>query len=153
MKIKDRHYMKDLMGLILIFAAILIFLSLVSYDPNDLSFNAYPANNPVQNKAGFIGALAAFGLLFTFGFSAYIVPIIIVVFSYYFFKNITYKKMAVKFLIPPARGATDNRAADGQDNSQTHGRVPCLNARQIALLHASCKRARARHDRPCHCLC
>jgi S-DNA-T family DNA segregation ATPase FtsK/SpoIIIE len=52
--------------------AFLLFLSLITYDPMDVSYNTTRPNYPTSNSVGIIGALTAFGCFFAFGFSAYL---------------------------------------------------------------------------------
>ncbi len=51
--------------------ALMLALSLYSYDPMDVAFNTTHPNYPQNNSVGIIGARAAFGCLFALGFSSY----------------------------------------------------------------------------------
>jgi S-DNA-T family DNA segregation ATPase FtsK/SpoIIIE len=52
--------------------AVFIFLSLISYNPNDTSFRYWPANIPVRNLTGIFGAYISEGLFVSLGWSAYL---------------------------------------------------------------------------------
>ena len=51
--------------------ALLLALSLYSYDPMDVAYTTTHPNYPQNNSVGVIGAWAAFGCLFALGFSSY----------------------------------------------------------------------------------
>ena len=57
--------------------AILLFLSLTSYDPMDVTYTTTHPNDPPNNSVGIIGAWCAFGFLFLLGFSSYLIAIIV----------------------------------------------------------------------------
>ncbi len=51
---------------------VLMFLSLISFSPADLSILKSPPNRPTQNMIGIVGAWVAFGLYSLFGISSYL---------------------------------------------------------------------------------
>lgn len=57
--------------------AVLLFLSLWSYDPMDVTYTTTHPNYPPGNSVGIIGAWAAFGCLFLVGFSSYLVVLLL----------------------------------------------------------------------------
>jgi DNA segregation ATPase FtsK/SpoIIIE, S-DNA-T family len=59
---------------IFFFIFLLIFLSLISYSPQDISSISAPRAAKVSNFIGMIGAYIAFGLFFLFGYAAYFIP-------------------------------------------------------------------------------
>lgn len=66
-------------GVVLLVISILIAISLISYDPNDLSrpaalCNTSSPNLRIANWAGIIGAYLSGSLIFIIGLSAYIIP-------------------------------------------------------------------------------
>ena len=66
----------EIWGVLLFALSILIFVSLVSYDPNDLQiFTSHP-NVYTHNYAGIIGAYVAAALFSLIGLSAYIIPVL-----------------------------------------------------------------------------
>lgn len=66
---------RELGGIILLSASILLACSLISYDPRDLAFNQSPPNSPPHNYIGIFGAYAAFGLYWLIGWSANLLPL------------------------------------------------------------------------------
>jgi len=62
-----------LIGISFILLSLLLFLSLVSFDPHDLSFFTSSVNNPTKNYIGLVGAYAAGISLFLFGKGAFII--------------------------------------------------------------------------------
>jgi len=58
-------------ALCLVAFAIFLFLSLVSYHPDDTSFRAWPHNIPVKNLTGIVGAYIAEGLFMSLGWASY----------------------------------------------------------------------------------
>ncbi len=59
---------------IFFFSFLLIFLSLISYTPQDISVIFAPTPVNVSNFIGIAGAYVAFGLFFLFGYAAYFIP-------------------------------------------------------------------------------
>ncbi|MGV3757646.1 MAG: DNA translocase FtsK 4TM domain-containing protein [Verrucomicrobiota bacterium] len=66
------HGLHDVIGIVLIGVAALLFLSLFSHDPADL--NKEPAPTVINNWIGTIGAHLANAVFFTFGAAGYLVP-------------------------------------------------------------------------------
>jgi DNA segregation ATPase FtsK/SpoIIIE, S-DNA-T family len=62
-------------GIVLIALAVLLLLSIFSYDPNDVAFNQSPPNSPPANFIGPVGAYAVFALYMSIGIAAYPVPL------------------------------------------------------------------------------
>lgn len=72
-----RKFIRELFGLFLLFWAVLLLLSLLSFDANDPSFNLVKsAASPVHNKAGLFGAYASGFLNDIFGIGALLWPLI-----------------------------------------------------------------------------
>ena len=59
--------------------AVLVFLSLVSFRPDDISVNKIPPNSPAMNFIGPVGAWAAYLLLMGFGVGAYVFAVALLV--------------------------------------------------------------------------
>jgi S-DNA-T family DNA segregation ATPase FtsK/SpoIIIE len=59
---------------IFFFSFLLIFLSLISYVPQDISTISAPQPDKISNFIGIAGAYIAFGLFFLFGKAAYFIP-------------------------------------------------------------------------------
>ena len=61
----------EFIGILLIIIAVLLLLCLISYNPQDSSFNALSVKLPVDNQIGKIGAHVSDILFQVFGYSAY----------------------------------------------------------------------------------
>ncbi|MEJ2744387.1 MAG: DNA translocase FtsK 4TM domain-containing protein [bacterium] len=57
--------------------ALLLALSLYSYDPMDVAYNTTHPNYPQNNNVGIVGSWVAFGSLFAFGFASYAIVFIL----------------------------------------------------------------------------
>ncbi|WP_241159843.1 DNA translocase FtsK [Desulfovibrio sp. ZJ746] len=72
-----RKFLRELFGLFLLFWALLLLLSLLSFDAGDPSFNhVVSSQGPVHNKAGLFGAYAAGFLNDIFGVAAFLWPLV-----------------------------------------------------------------------------
>ena len=71
----------ELLGILMVAGAVLLFLALVSYDRHDLDFNRVPANSNIHNLLGRVGARVAWSLFFTFGAAAYLPPVLLLAFG------------------------------------------------------------------------
>ncbi len=67
----------DIIGIVLMGAATLLLISLLSFDPNDISRIKNPPNHPMHNAIGPIGAWVAYGWFFWVGLSAYVLPVML----------------------------------------------------------------------------
>ena len=61
--------------------AIFLFLSLISYNPDDTPFRAYPSNSPVKNLTGIAGAYISEGLFISLGWASYILCLLALVWA------------------------------------------------------------------------
>src|SRR3954468_6312731 len=87
----DTRGFNDILGIIFLALAFLMLVALFSYDRNDLAINSIPPNHQVHNWIGIIGARSAYGLFFTFGAAAYLLPVILLFFSLgYLFQFLSY---------------------------------------------------------------
>src|SRR5258708_5371780 len=73
------HGFNDILGVVLPFAALLLLVAQLSFDRGDLAFNQVPPNHPAHNWIGPAGAQLARATFFVFGFSAYMLPLILVI--------------------------------------------------------------------------
>jgi S-DNA-T family DNA segregation ATPase FtsK/SpoIIIE len=69
---------KQVVGFVWLSLYIVTLLALISYDPNDVSFNVFPANPVPTNFIGYFGAGLAAMLYIGFGFGAYVFPFVFV---------------------------------------------------------------------------
>ena len=67
---------KQVVGFIWLALYLVTLLALISYDPNDVSFNVFPANPSPNNFIGYFGAGLACMLYYCFGFGAYLFPLL-----------------------------------------------------------------------------
>ncbi len=72
----NKQRVNELLGLIFLAIAVLVLISLISYDPEDLKFFTSSPAKRVSNFAGVSGAYIAAALFFVLGQSAYIIPIL-----------------------------------------------------------------------------
>jgi DNA segregation ATPase FtsK/SpoIIIE-like protein len=73
---KQRHPWGDLLGWILMFAALILLVALATYDRRDLASNTVPANAVAHNFMGIFGARLASSLFFLVGAAAYTLPVL-----------------------------------------------------------------------------
>ena len=71
----------DIIGLVLLGAATLLFFAQLSYDGRDLACNYTPPNHPAHNWIGLLGAWVADKSFFLFGAAAYLLPPLLLAFS------------------------------------------------------------------------
>lgn len=74
-KVKSETGWMEAGGIVLIALFVLLLLSTLSYDPNDIRFVQAPPNSPPSNFIGPIGAYTVFVLFMGFGVAAYLLPI------------------------------------------------------------------------------
>ncbi len=85
----------EIMGFLLLSVGAVIFLSLASYNPLDMSTNTSIPNVPVQNLIGKVGAHVAESLLFLVGISAYLLPLVLLIWAW----NIFWGKLGKDFYL------------------------------------------------------
>jgi len=66
----------EFLGIFFIVAAIIVFLSLASFDPADVSFFVSTPNSPLSNIIGIIGAYLAGALFFIMGRASFALPLL-----------------------------------------------------------------------------
>jgi DNA segregation ATPase FtsK/SpoIIIE-like protein len=73
---RKRHPWGDLLGWLLMFAAIILLVALATYDRRDLLSNSVPANPTPRNFMGAFGAHLASSLFFLVGAASYTLPVL-----------------------------------------------------------------------------
>ena len=73
----DEAKKNEIWAILFLVIATLVFISLISFDINDIAFHTSSPNSRIHNFAGIIGAYLAWGLLFLVGFSSYFIPVVI----------------------------------------------------------------------------
>ncbi len=71
----------DIIGLVLLGAAALLFVAQLSFDGRDLAVLHNPPNHPAHNWIGLLGAWLAYAAFFLFGAAAYALPPLLLAFS------------------------------------------------------------------------
>ncbi|HIG27872.1 MAG TPA: DNA translocase FtsK [Verrucomicrobiales bacterium] len=75
---ESRHNgLNDTIGLVLVVVSFLLGTAMLSFDPGDVDFNKYPANETIHNRIGPVGAWAANACFFLFGIVSYVFPLLI----------------------------------------------------------------------------
>jgi DNA segregation ATPase FtsK/SpoIIIE, S-DNA-T family len=72
--------LNEILGLVVIVAAALLLLSLVSYTPSDPSFNtvgSYPTGRPAHNWTGIVGAWLSDAALQVIGIAVFLLPLVL----------------------------------------------------------------------------
>jgi DNA segregation ATPase FtsK/SpoIIIE-like protein len=85
---------REIWGVIIGLAALLIGISLISFNVNDRSFNTPSGAISTQNWGGFVGAILADLLLQGLGLSSYLLPVFLCLAAAQMFRT-TYKGMAL----------------------------------------------------------
>lgn len=78
-----KQFPSKIVGIVLIFLGILLFLGLISYTPRDLKWLSAPYNISCRNLVGVLGSYLGCVFFFTFGKAAYFFPF------YSFFKGLS----------------------------------------------------------------
>ncbi len=85
-KRKKRIRTTEIIAVLLVFLALFIFISLISYDSKDPSWaNATPSNQKIHNYAGRAGASLSEALLQFLGFGALLIPVALIYLGYTMF--------------------------------------------------------------------
>jgi len=97
-KVPVREKLKELGGLFFFLCAMFVFISLVTYEAGDIREVRYPANSPLHNKGGLIGARVAYSLLSGFGIASYLLVFFIGFWSFVVFFRRKLDGLYVKLL-------------------------------------------------------
>jgi S-DNA-T family DNA segregation ATPase FtsK/SpoIIIE len=85
-KKKKKIRASEIVAVLLVFLALFIFISLISYDSRDPSWaNATPSHQKTHNYAGRVGASFSEALLQFLGFSAFLIPLALIYLGYAMF--------------------------------------------------------------------
>src|SRR5271170_5190323 len=77
----SRNGMHDVIGFILLVAALMLFVAQLSFDRHDISSLQFPPNKEAQNWIGAIGAHLAWYFFVVFGLAAYVLPFLFALFG------------------------------------------------------------------------
>lgn len=87
------HGFNDIIGIVLMVAAVLLLVSVLSFDRYDLAINRNPPNRPAHNWIGPLGAQMAHGSFFLFGIAGYMLPLLVAFIGLgCFFESLSYLK-------------------------------------------------------------
>ncbi|MFH1622120.1 MAG: DNA translocase FtsK [Candidatus Omnitrophota bacterium] len=78
---KKERILEEVIGIVFLALAALVFLSLVSYSPQDLPWHTSDPNFPVRNIINVFGAYLSGILYFALGHASYLIPLILLIFS------------------------------------------------------------------------
>lgn len=83
---------REIVAVVLIFAAIAIFLAIISFNPGDSSFNSKTSSgNITENFLGLVGSYSADLLVQLFGFASFLLPIFLLLISIRYFTEDTFR--------------------------------------------------------------
>ena len=88
----------EILGLLLLSLAVIIFFALTSYNPLDTPAYTSAPNSPARNTVGVIGAYVAEGMFFSVGIGAYLLPAILLIWAWYIFRRKLGKEMYIKLI-------------------------------------------------------
>ncbi|MFA5146361.1 MAG: DNA translocase FtsK [Candidatus Omnitrophota bacterium] len=92
----DKTRWNEIQAVLLFAVAVLIFISLITFDFSDLQLFTSTPNYPVRNFAGLFGAYLGAVLFFVMGLSAYIIPVLVLTWALARFSGITPQKLYFK---------------------------------------------------------
>lgn len=92
----DRTRWDEIQAIILSAIAILVFISLATFNFSDLALFTSKPNYPVHNFAGLFGVYLAGALFFVMGLSSYVIPLLILTWAIARFSGITPQKIYFK---------------------------------------------------------
>ncbi len=77
----ESHGFNDIIGVLLLAAALLLLVAQLSFDPHDIGFLNKPPNDPVRNWIGALGAYLAWMVFFPLGVAGYMLPVLLAAFG------------------------------------------------------------------------
>lgn len=80
-----KERINEIWGVVFLLLGLFSLAALIFYTKADIPFYTAHPNVPVKNYTGIIGAYTAFGLFFAVGYSAYLIPVIFLLWSACFF--------------------------------------------------------------------
>jgi len=88
---------REILGIVILALAVFTLISLVSFRPGDSSFFKIPPNRPPKNLGGMAGVCLSSFLFNYFGFSAYLVPLLLAIWGWRKFRRKETLKLFLKF--------------------------------------------------------
>src|SRR5262245_25430891 len=96
----EHRRLNELIGLLVLTFGILLALSLVSFNPDDPSFNISKNPRLVAKPANFVGVVGAYTadlFLQTWGYAAFLVPIFLGIYAFYWLASWPVQNFGVRF--------------------------------------------------------
>ncbi|HNX68344.1 MAG TPA: DNA translocase FtsK [Candidatus Omnitrophota bacterium] len=93
-----KERINEIWGVFFLVLGLIAFASLFFYRAEDISFYTSQPSFPVQNCMGVIGAYVAFGLFMVFGVSAFVIPMVFLLWSWCFFLQNVPERKLFKFI-------------------------------------------------------
>jgi len=93
-----KERINELWGVFFLFLGFFTLASFLFYHPEDIAFYSSHPNVPAANYTGIYGAYLAFGLFLVFGVSAFVIPVILVLWALCFFHQNVPERKFFKFL-------------------------------------------------------
>lgn len=93
-----KERVNEIWGVVFMLLGLFALCSLIGYQRLDIPFYTSHANVPVNNYTGIIGAYTAFGLFLSFGWSAFVVPVLFLIWAWSFLKQRVPDKRLFKFI-------------------------------------------------------
>lgn len=93
-----KERVNEIWGVVFLLLGLFVLCSLTGYQRLDIPFYTSHPNNPVSNYTGIIGAYTAFGLFLSFGWSAFVVPMLFLIWAWSFLKQRVPDKRLFKFV-------------------------------------------------------
>ena len=92
----DKTRWNEIQAIILFAIAILVFISFITFEFSDISLFTSKVNYPLRNFAGLFGAIFSAVIFFIMGFSAYVIPFLILSWAVARFSGVTPQKLYFK---------------------------------------------------------
>lgn len=93
-----KERINEIWGVFFLLLGLFTFASLFFYHAEDINFYTSHPNFPVQNYSGVIGAYMAFGMLLVFGISAFLIPLVFLLWAGCFFLQKVPERKLFKFI-------------------------------------------------------
>ena len=98
----EHRRLNEFIGLLVLTFGILLALSLVSFDPDDPSFNISRNMHFAARPTNFVGVFGAYSadiFLQTFGYSAFLLPMFLGIYAFYWLASWQVKLLAVAVIL------------------------------------------------------
>ncbi|HOG23361.1 MAG TPA: DNA translocase FtsK [Candidatus Omnitrophota bacterium] len=93
-----KERINEIWGVFFLLLGLFTLGALLSYHPEDISFYTSHPSEPARNWTGLIGAYLAFGLFLAFGQSAFVIPLVLLLWARSFFYQQVPERKMFKFL-------------------------------------------------------